>query len=120
MSTQTVNKIATRGQKLAQAARKCISQRGANPEYLTFAKRFPSLIHACGLAQALAFAESKAKNNKALRDYLLDLTEVSGESKLMERSRESELMVYMNLTRRSLESASWIKRYAEASMAADE
>ena len=57
--------VHTRGQKLAQAAFPCIEQRHSSlnekqfKEYTSFAKKFPALIHTCGLAQAVAFALAK-------------------------------------------------------------
>ena len=40
-------------------------------EYVSFAKKFPALIHTCGLAQAVAFALAKKEAN-----YIADLSEV--------------------------------------------
>ena len=40
-------------------------------EYQTFAKRFPALVHTCGLAQAIAFALAKKEQT-----YVTDLASV--------------------------------------------
>jgi len=82
-------------------------------EYASFAKSFPSLIHTCGLVQALAFAEAKKR-----RDYLKDLASVlaTDPDRLLEQSRRLDLMGYVRLSRNAIEAAGWLKRYAEALM----
>jgi hypothetical protein len=68
--------VHTRSQKLAQAAYSQIAVRTGNgqkkpeKEYVSFAKKFPALIHTCGLAQAVAFALAK---KEAI--YVTDLAE---------------------------------------------
>ena len=114
--------LKTRSQTMAQAAYRRISARnGGKPsdEYATFAKKFPALIHSCGLAQAVAFAE--AKNEKAYLDDLVNVlreagyTTISSIKALADRSRNASLTEYMRLSRDALAAASWLKRYVEAS-----
>ncbi|GHV28340.1 hypothetical protein FACS1894167_05080 [Synergistales bacterium] len=98
-------------QKMAEKAfERAHSQ--TSEEYRSFALSFPSLIHTCGLVQAIAFAESKK-----MTDYLEDLAEVLktveknlGQN-LSKVSRETGVVEYMRLSRRSLSAASWLKRY---------
>ncbi|MBZ5495741.1 MAG: type III-B CRISPR module-associated protein Cmr5 [Acidobacteriia bacterium] len=105
--------IKTCSQEWAERAYQCISNRGRDEsgrgEYCSFAKRFPSLIHACGLAQALAFAVAKKHTG-----FVGDLETVLGESGLGERSRKAPVPEYLRLSRRALQAAGWLKRYAEA------
>lgn len=117
--------VHTRSQKLAQEAYPRVQARFPTPvkelskdqkEYRSFAKKFPALIHTCGLAQAVAFADAKKHD-----DYLKDLAAVlfgSSEPALLQRlhqeSRESQLANYMRLSRNALSAASWLKRYVEA------
>jgi CRISPR-associated protein Cmr5 len=121
--------VHTRSQRLAQAAYPRIAVRippGTDPknftkaqkEYRTFAKKFPALIHTCGLAQAVAFALAKQEN-----DYIDDLAEVlrnSGHPEitsaqtLHERARKQPLSGYLRLSRDAINAASWLKRYVEA------
>ena len=103
--------IRTKEQQMAQAAFGCVEGRNSGFEdYSSFALAFPSLVHSCGLAQALAFAQAKGRT-----DYLSDLENVLGEGEgLCTRSRETELMEYTRLSRRVLMAASWIKRYCQA------
>ena len=59
--------LQTRSQRLAQAAYAQVSlqgtpDKGPDKEYVSFAKKFPALIHTCGLAQAVAFALAKGKS----------------------------------------------------------
>ena len=111
----------TRNQRLAQYAYCRIANRnGGAPtkEYKTFARKFPSLIHACGLAQAVAFALAKREN-----DYVADLAEVirscghpevTGFEELATRSRVEQLAGYLRLSRDALDAAGWLKRYVES------
>ena len=109
--------IRTKEQQMAQAAFERVQGRSSGfEEYSSFALAFPSLVHSCGLAQALAFAQAKGR-----ADYLSDLENVLGEDMgengggdLCTRSRESELMEYTRLSRRVLAASSWIKRYCQA------
>ena len=101
-----------RQQHWSQQAFDCVNKHRGDQkeqEYRRFAKRFPSLIHGCGLAQAWAFAA--ATKQEAL---LEDIEMVLGEQRLAERSRQSSLAEYLRLSRDSLQAAGWIKRYAEA------
>jgi|DewCreStandDraft_4_1066084.scaffolds.fasta_scaffold120852_2 CRISPR-associated protein Cmr5 len=111
----------TVSQEMAQAAYRAVKTRreqSSFDEYTTFAKKFPALLHTCGLAQAVAFAQ--AKQEKA---YLADLADVlhaglGGEIQSVEelamKSRESNLSQYLRLSRHALRSATWLKRYVEA------
>ena len=111
--------LQTNSQKMAQTAYERIHQRygGKKPtdEFKSFAREFPSLIHSCGLAQAVAFAKAKKRN-----EYLLDLTEVlkvAGHvqlSDLGKATRESDVTSYVRLSRHALQAAGWLKRYVEA------
>ncbi len=112
----------TRTQKMAQQAYQVIQKRLGNKdnqEYESFAKRFPALIHACGLAQAVAFAL------KSRSDYVEDLASVlhavgyqkidrNQVNSLDEQARESGLVEYLRLSRDALLAAGWLKRYVEA------
>ena len=117
----------TRSQQYAQAAFPVVQQHYPQPtkdlssdqkEYRTIAKKFPALIHTCGLAQAIAFFQAKGHT-----DYLNDLAsvvraaghpEVSNANRLGELSRTQSLSLYMRLSRDTLMAAGWIKRYVEA------
>jgi CRISPR-associated protein Cmr5 len=108
----------TKQQDRAQKAYKCLlPEKKVSDEYRQFAKRFPALVHSCGLAQAVAFAQSKDKNV-----YLDDLASVmgilkgklSGGQMLAEISRTVDLIEYQQKTEEAIDCATWIKRYAEA------
>jgi len=108
----------TKQQDRAQKAYKCLlPERKISDEYRQFAKRFPALVHSCGLAQAVAFAQSKDRDV-----YLDDLASVMGISKgkisggqmLAEISRTVDLVEYQQKTEEAIDCATWIKRYAEA------
>lgn len=110
--------VATRGQRMAERAFKCVNKfSGDKKEYSSCAKRFPSLIHSCGLAQALAFAQAKAPEV-----FLRDLATVLGldKDRLLNDARESAVSGYLRLSREALEAAGWLKRYAEALLEEDD
>ena len=121
MSLPTAPRIQTRSQQLAELAFKQVSQvdlqtkgdKNAREKYIGFAKRFPSLIHSCGLAQAVAFAQSKAPDR-----FVNDLREVMNcdkqEPAFTAEIRSSDLPRYLQLSRTALQAAGWLKRYAEA------
>jgi len=120
----------TRSQCLAQAAFSRIHGHGKPAkEYVSFAKKFPELIHTCGLAQAVAFALAKGNskkeqgNQKPEFQYLEDLAAVLkaggheailSAAQLGEASRSESLNSYLRLSRDAIHAASWLKRYAEA------
>ncbi len=109
----------TRSQKLAQAAFAQIAKHGQpKQEFVSFAKKFPALIHTCGLAQAVAFALAKEE-----KDYIKDLAvvleasghlEVSSAETLQKQTQEQPLSGYLRLSRDAINAASWLKRYVEA------
>ncbi|MBN1236758.1 MAG: type III-B CRISPR module-associated protein Cmr5 [Methanotrichaceae archaeon] len=103
----------TKQQVRAKKAYECfLPEKNVGDEYRQFAKRFPALVHSCGLAQAVAFAQAKEKN-----DYLNDLAKVMGitNSQILGKlSRTIDLVEYQQKTREAIECATWIKRYAEA------
>ncbi len=119
--------VHTRSQKLAQVAFPRVQLRipsdtnelnKTQKEYRSFAKKFPALIHTCGLAQAVAFALAKKQTN-----YLADLTEVlkaADHAELTEQvsldhlARTSPMSAYLRLSRDAINAASWLKRYVEA------
>ena len=116
--------VHTRSQKLAQAAfsnanarHNSLKEKDFN-EYISFAKKFPALMHTCGLAQAVAFALAKKES-----DYINDLSallnaggysNISSASALLNQTQTLQLGEYLRLSRDSINAASWLKRYAEA------
>jgi CRISPR-associated protein Cmr5 len=54
----------TRQQKRAQVAYRCVSSMKGDKEkeYSQLSKKFPALVHNCGLAQATAFVQAKERN----------------------------------------------------------
>lgn len=109
--------LQTKEQLTAQQAFTCVDKRKKTSDkfsdYESFAESFPTLIHTCGLVQALAFAQSKKRT-----DYIEDLTEVFNKidsaKDLLKESREAKLEEYMRITRRATMAATWIKRYCQA------
>lgn len=119
-----------RSQELARAAFLCVEHRARQPgadKYLAFARAFPTLIHTCGLAQAGAFALAKQEEKRKVFDDLaqvmnaIDAGWQFGDGAALDelaRHRETDVGTYPRLTRQALQAATWIKRYAEALLAA--
>jgi CRISPR-associated protein Cmr5 len=108
----------TNGQRMAQTAYQRISQRVPSPELSSFARSFPSLIHACGLAQAVAFARAK-KQVAYLEDLAevlraIGFTEADSVDGLERATRDAPVPTYVRLSRNALQAAGWLKRYVEA------
>jgi len=117
----------TNSQRMAQAAYKRIAARKPDSEFASFARSFPSLIHSCGLAQAVAFAQAKGTSEKSKEKppgkYLDDLAAVlaavghsdaATADTLKAATRESPVPAYIRLSRNALQAAGWLKRYVEA------
>jgi CRISPR-associated protein Cmr5 len=123
-------KVHTRSQKLAQQAYGCVEARNkaeAFAEYETVARKFPALIHTCGLAQAVAFAHAKRKKDRPGGGpecaYIADLAavlkagghaEIADAAALEAHTRGDTVTTYLRLSRDAIEAAIWLKRYAEA------
>lgn len=124
-----------RDQKRAQVAFKHLEavareRQDFQEKYNTRCRQMPSLIHRCGLCQAVAFYQAKAdgQSNKAeARAYfeylkhfstavLMDEASEGARTAeaLAKKSRELGFSEYQWLTRHAIECATWFKRYAEA------
>ena len=107
----------THEQKMAEAAFECVAKRREKPDkfddYCSFSSSFPTLIHSCGLAQALSFAAAKGKENY-IEDLQAVLDSLGKAGNIAERSRKAEIMEYIRISRRAISAAAWIKRYAQA------
>jgi CRISPR-associated protein Cmr5 len=110
--------IQTNSQRMAQAAYQRIQERKPDQEFTSFARSFPSLVHACGLAQAIAFAQ--AKHREQYLDDLAAVLKAAGHSEgvsadsLARATREHSVPAYVRLSRNALQAAGWLKRYVEA------
>lgn len=88
--------------------------------YGSMAYTLPILVRTAGLAQALAFVESKSKKDSAhpytyLLNHLAEVViEEKNGKKLAEQSRSAGLQEYMYLTRRTMLALKWYKRFAES------
>ncbi len=119
-----------RSQKIARAAFQRVEGRLHQPapdKYLAFARAFPTLIHTCGLAQAGAFALAKREEKLKVFDDLAQVMNAADEGwqfddgaalDALARRRETDVGTYLRMTRQALQAATWIKRYAEALLAA--
>lgn len=109
--------VQTNEQKMAQTAYQRIQRRRPGRDFASFARSFPSLVHSCGLAQAIAFA---AKEHNEYLEDLADVLKAVGHSEaasaktLEQATREESVPAYVRLSRNTLQAAGWLKRYVEA------
>ena len=118
--------IHTRSQRFAQAAFARVAAHGQpKKDYVSFAKKFPALIHTCGLAQAVAFALAKGRQQKVYEEYAIDLgavlkegghTDITSADSLARLTREQSVSGYLRLSRDAINAAVWLKRYVEAAV----
>jgi CRISPR-associated protein Cmr5 len=90
-------------------------------KYGALAHTLPVLVRTAGLAEALAFVESRNKppSNTLLSD-LADVV-VSGNTReqFVRKSREAEMQEYILLTRRTMLALKWFKRFAQSVLDVD-
>lgn len=116
----------TRTQQFALRAHPCIeAQMNANTraKYRTLALTFPNMILQSGLSQATGFLLAKGCDEHTA--YLNDLARVmagglANGNGLHQRTINSQIGEYQQLTRRALEASAWLKRYTQALLKAEE
>jgi CRISPR-associated protein Cmr5 len=110
------NKIQTRSQIRAQNAFNCVSSvQSKKGDYKRLSKKFPALVHTCGLTQAIAFVQGKEKEvgSKYLKDISVIISP-ENTINLADKSRNADLIEYQHMTRDVIDAATWLKRYSEA------
>lgn len=86
-------------------------------KYGSMALKLPILVRTAGLAQALAFVESRGNTpQKALLAHLSQVVNEGNEAAfdLVARSRSSDLGEYILLTEKVLLALTWYKRFAQS------
>ncbi len=86
----------------------------ARKKYGAMAHKLPILVRTAGLAQALAFADSRDKVSQQLLEHLAKVVGGYGKDDLLRASRDAELQEYTYLTRRTMLALKWYKRFAES------
>lgn len=81
--------------------------------YIGMAQTLPILVRSAGLAEALAFAESR-KGDKDFLDHLASALGFSSRADLLKESREAEMQKYVYLTRRMMMALKWLKRFSQS------
>jgi len=109
----------TRDQEYASTAVKKVSAVKANlndgdrNRYGAMAHQLPILIRSAGLAQALAFLETR--DTEGHKQLLIDLAATVGlPNTLVQRARVAPLEEYMHLTRQVMAALLWYKRFAQS------
>ncbi len=113
-----MHEIYTRQQKRAEAAHGQVSSQIGGPDndkYSQLAKKFPALVHSCGLAQAVAFVDAKEGDTGSIfLQHLACVMKLQEGEDLKVISRTSPLIMYQRVTLEAIESATWLKRFSEA------
>lgn len=110
----------TRDQKLAVGAFEKVSKvkKEDASSYGSMAHKLPILIRTAGLAQALAFVNSRGKPSQ--KQLLEDIAEtIDKKGILLERARAAELQEYMYLTEQVVAALLWYKRFAQSVLGID-
>jgi CRISPR-associated protein Cmr5 len=110
----------TRDQKYGIAAHKsvqAVKEQEDARKYGVMCHKLPILIHTAGLAQALAFVESR--KGGIYKTFLKDLGETLEEKDIVTTAREADLNEYMRLTAQVMEALVWYKRFAQSILGVD-
>jgi CRISPR/Cas system CMR-associated protein Cmr5 small subunit len=108
--------VTTRQQQMAERAFRAVDGREhRSPDYDSFAKEFPALIHSAGLCQAVAFALAKKKDD-VLNDVVrvMAVAQISDGEGLNAKCLKAGVMEYLRLSQLAIQAATWVKRYVEA------
>ena len=119
-------------QRVTKIKEKYLDEEKSRNKYGSTAHKLPILIRTAGLAQALAFVETRGKNDgkdkdgkkreNPYKDFLQDLEATvgtNGQGTLAKRAREAELEDYMLLTQQVLHALLWYKRFAQSILDVD-
>ncbi|NUM45120.1 MAG: type III-B CRISPR module-associated protein Cmr5 [Anaerolineales bacterium] len=83
--------------------------------YGSMAHKLPILVRIAGLAQALAFVESRGKEPyQKLLSHLASVVIDGNKDDLLKQSREADLQQYTYLTRKTMLALTWYKRFAQS------
>ena len=104
-------------QRMARAASDRIRQRKPDDPYRSVAREFPTLVHSCGLAQALAFAQAKGGPHERYAQDLVTVLAAAGHEpvgsaeQLAQRIRDDLWVTqYIRLSRDALTAAVCLKQ----------
>lgn len=103
---------ASKAVNMVLAAKKNLNDDDRN-RYGSMAHQLPILIRSAGLAQALAFLETR--ESKGHQQLLADLSTTVGlAGTLVQKTRGAELNEYIHLTRQVMAALLWYKRFAQS------
>jgi CRISPR-associated protein Cmr5 len=92
---------------------KALKDKDGETKFRSHALRLPTLIKQAGLAQALAFTQSRDEQGKGL---VAALATALGRTNLLDRSIAAELPEYMALSREAIAAAVWFRRFAQSEL----
>ncbi|MDI1224022.1 MULTISPECIES: type III-B CRISPR module-associated protein Cmr5 [Acinetobacter] len=84
-------------------------------KYRTLALNLPTMIMQSGLAQTIGFLMAKSKEeHRSFLDHIATLLNFNTPEDFHKAILKSNITQYQLLTRKSLDAASWLKRYTQA------
>lgn len=109
----------TRDQRMAESVYRLVlplkDQETQRKKYGSMAHKLPVLIKTAGLAQALAFVESRGGDEgKKLLDHIAEVVKLNNHNTLQSAIRQAELRKYIRLTQEILTALVWFKRFAQS------
>ncbi len=110
----------TRDQAYGISAHKnvqAIKENKAARKYGVMCHKLPILIHTAGLAQALAFVDSR--KGDIYKTFLEDLGKTVEEKDIVTTAREANLNDYMRLAAQVMAALVWYKRFAQSILGVD-
>jgi CRISPR-associated protein Cmr5 len=86
-------------------------------QYGGMAHKLPIIVRTAGLAEALAFVESRGKDGHlALLEDLAQVVSNYGLNDFTKQSRGADLQQYIFLTQRTMLALKWFKRFAQSAL----
>ncbi|HMW03386.1 MAG TPA: type III-B CRISPR module-associated protein Cmr5 [Acidobacteriota bacterium] len=109
----------TRDQRMAESVYRLVlplkDQEAQRKKYGSLAHKLPVLIKTAGLAQALAFVESRGGDEgKLLLRHIAEVVQLTNLETLQSTVRKAELRKYIRLTQEILTALVWFKRFAQS------
>ncbi len=108
IAAQVYDQVAKYGEQHAKGSTEC-------KQYGSMAYKLPILVRTAGLAQALAFVESRGSDpSHKLLEHLAQVVSESSKKDFLDQIRNAEMNMYIYLTRRTMLALKWYKRFAES------
>jgi CRISPR-associated protein Cmr5 len=107
-------------EKIEGRGKQYIKDSPKRTQYGSMAHKFPVLVRQAGLIQALAFVHTRGKEaHSSLLEDLAQVVANQSAEEFVRHCREVDLTTYMWLTRQTLSTLEWFKRFAQSVLEID-